>query len=202
MTPSEFRRMGHALVDWVADYRERVSTLPVMSRVAPRAIREQMPAHAPEEGGTLDAIALDLTRIVLPGITHWNHAPLLRLLPVQLVARGGPRRSRDGGRLRCPGDELADEPGGDRDRRGHDGVAPRARRIAGDVHGGHPGHGVDGDAGRAAVRARAGDRIRAEESDGLQGARPPSSSTPPARAHASVDKAALLAGYGRAHVHG
>src|SRR5580692_4510353 len=81
MTPTEFRRLGHLLVDWIADYRERVSSLPVMSRVEPGQISAQMPAAPPEEGGTLGTIAEDLTRVVLPGLTHWGHPHFFAYFP-------------------------------------------------------------------------------------------------------------------------
>ena len=73
MDPTEFRTLGHELVDWVADYRERIGELPVMSRVQPGEIEALLPAAPPQQPEGLAAIAADLDRIVLPGITHWNH---------------------------------------------------------------------------------------------------------------------------------
>lgn len=73
MDPAEFRRLGHELVDWVADYRERIAELPVMSRVRPGEVRAQLPAEPPEHGDGLRGIRADLDRVVLPGVTHWNH---------------------------------------------------------------------------------------------------------------------------------
>jgi aromatic-L-amino-acid/L-tryptophan decarboxylase len=73
MDPAEFRRLGHELVDWVADYRDRLDELPVMSRVRPGEIRALLPAEPPQTGEDLGALVADLDRIVLPGITHWNH---------------------------------------------------------------------------------------------------------------------------------
>jgi len=73
MDPAEFRRLGHELIDWVADYRDHIDELPVMSRVRPGEIRAQLPAEPPQSGEGLAAIAADLDRVVLPGITHWNH---------------------------------------------------------------------------------------------------------------------------------
>ena len=73
MDPAEFRKLGHELVDWVADYRERVAGFPVMSRVQPGEIEALLPAAAPREAQGLATIAADLDRVVLPGITHWNH---------------------------------------------------------------------------------------------------------------------------------
>ena len=73
MEPSEFRRLGHELVDWVADYREHMAEYPVMSRVEPGEIEALLPAAPPRQSEGLSDIAADLERIVLPGITHWNH---------------------------------------------------------------------------------------------------------------------------------
>ena len=73
MDPAEFRRLGHELVDWVADYREHIAELPVMSRVAPGEIQSLLPDEPPQEALGLDDIADELDRVVLPGITHWNH---------------------------------------------------------------------------------------------------------------------------------
>jgi aromatic-L-amino-acid/L-tryptophan decarboxylase len=72
MTPEEFRRQGHAVVDWIADYHSRIETFPVLSRVKPGEIRAQLPGHAPEQGEAFDAILSDIDRVVLPGITHWQ----------------------------------------------------------------------------------------------------------------------------------
>ena len=81
MTPDEFRSLGHALIEWVAAYRERLETLPVMSQVAPGDVRGKLPASPPEEGESLSTITGDLERIVLPGITHWNHPSFFAYFP-------------------------------------------------------------------------------------------------------------------------
>jgi aromatic-L-amino-acid decarboxylase len=73
MDPNEFRRLGHELIDWVADYRERLEELPVMSRVRPGEIHAQLPAEPPEQGESLREVVAELDRVVLPGISHWNH---------------------------------------------------------------------------------------------------------------------------------
>ena len=67
----EFREHGHALIDWIADYWERVDDLSPMSQIQPGAIREQLPAQAPENGEPFEDLIRDLDSIVLPGITHW-----------------------------------------------------------------------------------------------------------------------------------
>jgi aromatic-L-amino-acid decarboxylase len=80
MDTSEFRRHAHALVDWIADYRERMASLPVMSRAEPGAIRARFPAAPPAEGGKV-AEALAALDGILPGITHWNHPAFFAYFP-------------------------------------------------------------------------------------------------------------------------
>jgi aromatic-L-amino-acid decarboxylase len=72
MTGEEFRRAGHQLIDWVADYLERVEQYPVLSRVKPGEIRARLPAAAPATGEPFEAILRDVEEIILPGITHWQ----------------------------------------------------------------------------------------------------------------------------------
>ncbi len=81
MTPDEFRRLGHALVDWIAGYRERLPSLPVMSGVEPGEIRRRLEPSAPIEGESLDGIAGDLERLIVPGVTHWNHPRFFAYFP-------------------------------------------------------------------------------------------------------------------------
>ncbi len=73
MDAAEFREQGHALIDWIADYRESMANLPVMSRVQPGDIAAMLPSDPPQQAEGLTSIVSDLDRIVLPGITHWNH---------------------------------------------------------------------------------------------------------------------------------
>jgi aromatic-L-amino-acid decarboxylase len=74
MTPDEFRRAGHELIDWIADYRERVARgeFPVMSRTAPGALRAALPGAPPVEPEAFDAIRRDLDALILPACTHWQ----------------------------------------------------------------------------------------------------------------------------------
>jgi len=74
MTPEEFRKAGHDLVDWIADYRERVAAgeFPVMSRNAPGALRQALPSAPPERPEDFAAIRRDLDALILPACTHWQ----------------------------------------------------------------------------------------------------------------------------------
>jgi aromatic-L-amino-acid/L-tryptophan decarboxylase len=72
MSPEEFRRQGHAVVDWIADYYSRIESFPVLSRVQPGEIRSHLPEHPPQQGEPFDQILGDIKRVILPGITHWQ----------------------------------------------------------------------------------------------------------------------------------
>jgi aromatic-L-amino-acid/L-tryptophan decarboxylase len=73
MSPEEFRRLGHQLIDWIADYRARVASMPVMSPVEPGAVRAQLPAAPPSRPEAFDGVFRDLENIILPGLSHWQH---------------------------------------------------------------------------------------------------------------------------------
>ena len=81
MNPDEFRKFGHQLIDWIADYRARVSEFPVMARTAPGEIRSLLPAEPPEHPEPFEAVLKDLDSIILPGITHWQHPHFFGYFP-------------------------------------------------------------------------------------------------------------------------
>ncbi|TAK16713.1 MAG: aspartate aminotransferase family protein [Acidobacteria bacterium] len=81
MTPEEFRRYGHELIDWIADYRTNVATHPVMSRVQPGDIKKQLPAEPPRQGEHFADVLADLDRIVMPGLSHWQHPSFFGYFP-------------------------------------------------------------------------------------------------------------------------
>jgi aromatic-L-amino-acid decarboxylase len=72
MEPEDFRRYGHQLVDWIADYFASVRNYPVLSRNTPGALRATLPQQPPAEPEPMEQILADVDTIVLPGITHWN----------------------------------------------------------------------------------------------------------------------------------
>ncbi len=73
MPPEEFRAAGHKLIDWVADYLENAERYPLLAQTAPGDVRRQLPSAAPDKPEPLDAMFSDFEKIILPGVTHWNH---------------------------------------------------------------------------------------------------------------------------------
>lgn len=69
----DFRKAGHEIIDWIADYLENIEQYPVLSRSQPGEIREQLPTSAPVKSESLDSMMADFQEIIMPGITHWNH---------------------------------------------------------------------------------------------------------------------------------
>ena len=81
MTPEEFRRCGHALIDWLADYQNRVETLPVLSQVQPGQIRAGLPPDPPMRGESFDRVLAEVDKLLLPGITHWQSPNFFAYFP-------------------------------------------------------------------------------------------------------------------------
>lgn len=81
MTPDQFRRYGRAVVDWIADYMERVESYPVLSQVQPGQIRAGLPAEPPQQGEPFEAILADIEPLIMPGITHWQSPNFFAFFP-------------------------------------------------------------------------------------------------------------------------
>jgi len=81
MTPDEFRRHGREVVDWIADYYERIESFPVLSQVAPGEVRAALPADPPERGEAFAEMLADLDRVIVPGVTHWQHPSFFAYFP-------------------------------------------------------------------------------------------------------------------------
>ncbi len=76
-----FRRHAHAAVDWIADYFEGIEELPVRAAVRPGEVAGQLPDRPPGQGEDMAAIFADFERIVLPGMTHWQHPSFFAYFP-------------------------------------------------------------------------------------------------------------------------
>ncbi len=81
MTPEAFRRYGRALVDWIAEYYERVESFPVLSQVSPGEIRASLPPKPPAGGEPFEQVLRDVEELILPGVTHWQSPNFFAFFP-------------------------------------------------------------------------------------------------------------------------
>ena len=81
MDLEEFRRHAHEFVEWMANYLATIERRPVRAQVHPGEIAGQLPAAPPTEGEPIERIFADFERIVLPGMTHWQHPNFFAYFP-------------------------------------------------------------------------------------------------------------------------
>src|SRR5256886_6840318 len=71
MSAEEFRRYGHEIIDWIANYFERIEELPVLAQIEPGDLKAQLPTSPPERGESMQTILADVDRLIVPALTHW-----------------------------------------------------------------------------------------------------------------------------------
>jgi aromatic-L-amino-acid decarboxylase len=81
MNPDEFRQWGYRFVDWIAEYLAHPERYSVLPNVKPGEILGELPQHAPEAAESFDVMLRDLDRVILPGLTHWNHPSFFAYFP-------------------------------------------------------------------------------------------------------------------------
>ena len=81
MEKETFRQFGYKFVDWIADYMDEVGQYPVMSQVKPGQIKDKIPLEPPKQGEPMEKIFEDFKKIILPGITHWQHPSWFAYFP-------------------------------------------------------------------------------------------------------------------------
>ncbi len=72
LSPEEFRKKGHQMIDLIAEYMENIENYPVLSQVAPGDIYNSFPAHPPEHGQSYETVLNDVQEKIFPGLTHWQ----------------------------------------------------------------------------------------------------------------------------------
>jgi aromatic-L-amino-acid decarboxylase len=77
----DFRKEAHRLVDWMADYLKDIRSYPVKSQVKPKEIIDRLPEQPPEDGEPFEQVMADLDRVIMPGITHWQHPAFFAYFP-------------------------------------------------------------------------------------------------------------------------
>jgi len=73
MSPEEFRRFAHEAVDWIAGYLADPERYPVLPKMQPGDLADALPSSGPEVGEPMERLLEDFRRLIVPGITHWNH---------------------------------------------------------------------------------------------------------------------------------
>jgi aromatic-L-amino-acid decarboxylase len=81
VTPEDFKQHGHQLIDWIADYIENIEQHRVTSLVKPGDVRAQLSEHPPTAPDGFDALMADTERVVVPGLTHWQHPNFFAYFP-------------------------------------------------------------------------------------------------------------------------
>ncbi|MEM7343041.1 MAG: pyridoxal-dependent decarboxylase [Chloroflexota bacterium] len=194
MTPEEFRTIGHQVIDWIADYRAHLADYPVMSTVEPGAVRAQLPVEPPETAESFEAIMADLNKIIVPGMSHWNHPSYFAYFPANasLSAVLGDLISSSFGAIglnwqASPALTELEEV-----------VADWMRQMLGlsEVWSGVIQDSASTTTLVALLSAREWVTNHSQAQGGLQGEQQPLTVYTSSQSHSSVQKAALLAGFG------
>jgi aromatic-L-amino-acid decarboxylase len=198
MDSETFRKLGHELVDWIADYRDRIETLPVMSRVRPGEIRARFATTPPAEGGRLREAIDALDTVILPGITHWTHPSFFAYFPSN-ASRASVLADLVCAGLGVQGMSWQTSPAA---TEVEEVVMDWLRQMVG-----LPATftGVIHDTAStstltALLCARERTSSFSQNREGLQGGEPPMVVYASDQAHSSIEKDALLAGFGKKHL--
>jgi len=88
MPAEEFRRFGHEIIDWIADYFEHIEDLPVLAQIEPGNLKRQLPLSPPQAGESMEAILADVDRLIVPALTHWSHPSFFAYFATSTSAPG------------------------------------------------------------------------------------------------------------------
>jgi aromatic-L-amino-acid decarboxylase len=195
MTPEEFREYGHQLIDWLADYHTTLASRPVMATTRPGEISAQLPTNAPDQPEPFREVLADLDRLVVPGLSLWQHPRFFAYFPSNALPAGilGDLASTGLGAL---GLSWQSSPA---ITEIEDTVLGWVRQMTGLSE---AWHGVIQDTAStstlvALITARERITNFALTRGGMQAETRPLAIYISAQSHSSVDKAALLAGFGR-----
>ena len=198
MTPDEFRRYGHQLIDWLADYQASLADRPVQAGTEPGAFAAALPAAPPERPEPFGDVLADLDRIVTPGLSLWQHPCFFGYFPANAEPAGilGDLASTGLGVLGLSWQsspaitEIEEVTTGW--VRQMVGLSPAWRGVIQDT--------ASTSTLVALITARERATGYALNRGGLQAEARPLAIYASAQSHSSVDKAALLAGFGRDNI--
>ncbi len=81
VSTESFRNEAHKLVDWIADYYAEIEKYPVKSTSKPGSVFNQIPSNPPQTPEEMAVVFEDFKKIILPGITHWQHPSFFAYFP-------------------------------------------------------------------------------------------------------------------------
>jgi aromatic-L-amino-acid decarboxylase len=81
MTPDDFRKHAHELVEWMAGYMENVDQYPVKSVVTPGEIFNKINESPPSDSESFEDLMKDFNEIIMPGMTHWQSPDFFAYFP-------------------------------------------------------------------------------------------------------------------------
>jgi aromatic-L-amino-acid/L-tryptophan decarboxylase len=88
MNKEEFRRFGHELIDWIANYFDGIEELPVLASIEPGDLKSQLPSAPPQQGEPMEQIISDIDRLIVPALTHWSHPSFFAYFATSTSAPG------------------------------------------------------------------------------------------------------------------
>ena len=88
MSADEFRRHGHEIIDWIANYFDHIEELPVLAQIEPGELKAGLPPSPPQKGEAMDAILADVDRLIVPALTHWSHPSFFAYFATSTSAPG------------------------------------------------------------------------------------------------------------------
>src|SRR3954447_4097329 len=88
MSKEDFRRLGHDLIDWIAEYFDHIDDLPVLAAIEPGDLKAKLPTSAPAQGEPMESIIADLDRLIVPALTHWSHPSFFAYFATSTSAPG------------------------------------------------------------------------------------------------------------------
>jgi len=88
MSQEEFRRLGHDLIDWIADYFQNIDERPVLAAIEPGDLKSQLPSVPPAHGESMEKIIEDVDRLIVPALTHWSHPSFFAYFATSTSAPG------------------------------------------------------------------------------------------------------------------
>ncbi len=200
MDVEEFRRRGHELIDWIADYRQKAyrGDLPVLRNIVPGTVKRALPTSPPTEPEPFEALLGDLDRVILPACTQWIDPRFFAYFPSNssLAAVLGDYVSTGIAQLglnwqASPALTELEEVAVDWFRQMM-GLSDAWSGVIQDT--------ASTGALVAMICARERSTDHGASRGGLQSAGKPLIVYASSQSHSSVDKAALLAGFGRSHV--